>query len=101
MAKIIKSDLVEEVYRNTNFPKQEINQITDSLLAEIKAALCKGNTIELRNFGTFEPKLRKGKTNARNPRTGEIVQGETHYIASFKAGRELKEKIWTLKKSEK
>ena len=101
MAKIIKSDLVEEVYKNTNFPKNEIIQITDSLLAEIKTALCKGNTIELRNFGTFEPKLRKGKTNARNPRTGEIVQGEPHYIASFKAGRELKEKIWTLKKSKK
>ena len=100
MAKIIKSDLVEEVYKNTNFPKNEIIQITDSLLAEIKNALCKGNSIELRNFGTFEPKLRKGKTNARNPRTGEIVQGEPHYIATFKAGRELKEKIWTLKKSE-
>ena len=100
MAKIIKSDLVEEVYRNTNFPKNEISQITDSLLAEIKNALCKGNSIELRNFGTFEPKLRKGKTNARNPRTGEIVQGEAHYIAAFKAGRELKEKIWILKKSE-
>lgn len=101
MAKIIKADLVDEVFRNTNLPKNEINVITDALLAEIKNALCKGNTIEIRNFGTFEPKLRKGKTNARNPRTGEIVQGEPHYVASFKAGRELKEKIWTLKKSEK
>lgn len=101
MSKIIKADLVDEVFRNTNLPKNEINLITDSLLAEIKNALCKGNTIELRNFGTFEPKLRKGKTNARNPRTGETVQGEPHYVAVFKAGRELKEKIWTLKKSEK
>ena len=101
MAKIIKADLVEEVYHNTNLPKQEISIITDALLTEIKNALCKGNTIELRNFGTFEPRLRKGKSNARNPRTGEIIQGESHYVAAFKAGRELKEKIWTLKKSEK
>ena len=101
MAKIIKADLVEEVFRNTNLPKNVINTITDALFAEIKNALCQGNKIELRNFGSFEPKLRKGKTNARNPRTGEIVQGQAHYVAVFKAGRELKEKIWTLKKSEK
>jgi integration host factor subunit beta len=101
MAKVIKADLVEEVYHNTNLPKQEINVIVDALFAEIKNALCKGNTIELRNFGTFESRQRKGKTNARNPRTGEIVQGESHSVVVFKAGRELKEKIWTLKKSEK
>ena len=101
MAKIIKADLVEEVYHNTNLPKNEINIITDALFAEIKNALCKGNTIELRTFGTFEPRLRKGKKNARNPRTGEIVQGEEHYIVAFKSGRELKEKIWNLNKSEK
>ena len=101
MAKIIKADLVEEVYHNTNLPKNEINLITDALLSEIKNALYKGNTIELRNFGTFELRLRKGKTNARNPRTGEIVQGQAHSVVVFKAGRELKEKIWTVKKSEK
>ena len=59
------------------------------------------NSIELRNFGTFELRLRKGKTNARNPRTGEIVQGQAHSVVVFKAGRDLKEKIWTVKKSEK
>ena len=101
MAKIIKSDLIEEVYRNTNLPKNEISIITDALLGEIKNALCKGNSIELRNFGTFETRLRKGKTNARNPRTGESVQGQSHYVALFKAGRELKEKIWNLNKSKK
>lgn len=95
--KIIKADLVEEVFRNTNLPKNEISTITDALFVEIKNALCKGNTIELRNFGSFEPRLRKGKSNARNPRTGEIVQGQAHYVAVFKAGKDLKEKIWNLK----
>ena len=89
MAKIIKADLVEEVFHTTNLPKNEINTITDALFTEIKNALCNGNSIELRNFGTFEPRLRKGKSNARNPRTGEIVQGETHYVAVFKAGRKF------------
>ena len=40
MAKIIKADLVEEVYHNTNLPKNEISIITDALFAEIKNGLC-------------------------------------------------------------
>ncbi len=92
-----KADLVEEVFRNTNLPKNEIIQITDSLLEEIKSALCKGSSIELRTFGTFELRLRKGRKNARNPRTGDITPTEPHYVAAFRSGSELKQKLWNLK----
>ena len=92
-----KADLVEEVFRNTNLPKNEIIQITDSLLEEIKKALCNGSSIELRTFGTFELRLRKGRKNARNPRTGDITPTEPHYVAAFRSGSELKQKLWNLK----
>jgi integration host factor subunit beta len=92
-----KADLVEEVFRNTNLPKNEIVQITDSLLEEIKNALCNGSSIELRTFGTFELRLRKGRKNARNPRTGDITPTEPHYVAAFRSGSELKQKLWNLK----
>ena len=92
-----KADLVEEVFRNTNLPKNEIIQITDSLLEEIKNALCNGSSIELRTFGTFELRLRKGRKNARNPRTGDITPTEPHYVAAFRSGSELKQKLWNLK----
>lgn len=95
--KMTKADLVEEVFRNTNLPKNEIIQITDSLLEEIKAALCNGSSIELRTFGTFELRLRKGRKNARNPRTGDITPTEPHYVAAFRSGSELKQKLWNLK----
>ena len=92
-----KADLVEEVFRNTNLPKNEIIQITDSLLEEIKNALFNGSSIELRTFGTFELRLRKGRKNARNPRTGDITPTEPHYVAAFRSGSELKQKLWNLK----
>ena len=92
-----KADLVEEVFRNTNLPKNEIVQITDSLLEEIKNALCNGSSIELRTFGTFELRLRKGRKNARNPRTGDITPTDPHYVAAFRSGSELKQKLWNLK----
>ncbi len=95
--KMTKADLVEEVFRNTNLPKNEIIQITDSLLEEIKNALCNGSSIELRTFGTFELRLRKGRKNARNPRTGDITPTEPHYVAAFRSGSELKQKLWNLK----
>ena len=94
--KMTKADLVEEVFRNTNLPKNEIVQITDSLLEEIKNALCNGSSIELRTFGTFELRLRKGRKNARNPRTGDITPTEPHYVAAFRSGSELKQKLWNL-----
>ena len=54
-------------------------------------------TAELRGFGTFEVRVRKGKEKARNPKTGEIVSVDKHGVAVFRAGRELKEELWDKK----
>ena len=97
--KITKADLVEQIYQSTNIPKSNISLITDNLLAEIKKALYDGSTIELRKFGTFEPRLRKGRENSRNPKTGKTVKVESHYVVAFRPGKELKETIWNPKKS--
>ena len=53
-------------------------------------------TAELRGFGTFEVRIRKGKEKARNPKTGEIVSVDQHGVAVFRAGRELKEELWDI-----
>ncbi len=98
--KITKADLVEQIYQSTNLPKSSISLITDNLLAEIKNALCDGCTIELRKFGTFELRLRKGRENSRNPKTGKTVKVDPHYVAAFRPGKELKEKIWNTEKSQ-
>ena len=56
-----KADLVEEVFRNTNLPKNEIVQITDSLLEEIKNALC----IERHGYDLAEQDRRRWATDTR------------------------------------
>jgi len=95
--KIKKSDLVEQISSNTNLPRKDISLVLDSFFEEIKNALSAGSVIELRNFGTFEPRLRKGRQNSRNPKTGEKVDVEAHYVAAFRAGKELKEKLCKMK----
>lgn len=94
--KVTKIDLVEAVYEATSCEKRDIQKITDALLCELKAALSQGSTVELRGFGTFEPRLRKGRSKARNPKTGEEVSVADRYTAVFRAGAELKNALRSL-----
>lgn len=95
--KITKADLVERIFQNTNLPKKDIQLIMESLFDEVKLSLCEGSNIEIRTFGTFELRLRKARKNCRNPKTGEKVQMDSHYVAAFRPGKELKEDLWKLK----
>ena len=91
--KLTKIDLVESVYLNTKIEKQDVQKVIDNLLEQLKSSMSDGKTIELRGFGTFEKRLRTGRSKARNPKTGEIVSVEPHYVAVFRPGRELKNAI--------
>jgi len=100
ISKITKIDLVNSVYEKTGYDKRDIQVLTDALLLQIKAELENGHIIELRGFGTFEPRLRKGRSVARNPRTGQLCSVEPHYVAAFRAGKELKENLFNLNKDD-
>lgn len=96
--KITKNEIVDAIFENTECDRKDVLFIVDSFLSEIKKSLEKGSTIELRGFGTFEPRLRKGKSAARNPKTGEKITVAPHYVAAFRAGQSLKENLWNLNK---
>ena len=96
MKKVTKVDLVESVYENTSYDKKVVQTVIDSFLEEIKNSLKDSSTIELRGFGTFELRLRKGKESARNPKTGDKVSVAPHYVAAFRSGQELKNALWNL-----
>ena len=100
---VTKKEIIEVIYENTQLKidKIQIQEIVDTFLQQIKESLESGNSIELRGFGTFEPRLRNAKENARNPKTGESVKVNAHYVAAFRAGQELKDKLWNLKIDEK
>lgn len=94
--KVTKFDLVESVYNDVNCEKKVVQSVIESLLVQIKENLKDGSTIELRGFGTFEPRLRKGREKARNPKTGEQLSVEPHYVAAFRSGQDLKNALWKL-----
>jgi integration host factor subunit beta len=94
--KITKADIVDSVYLKTGMNRKEIKAVIDLFLGDIKNALIEETTIELRGFGTFEVRIRKGRSKARNPRTGTVVSVHSHGIAAFRPGRELKQDMWNV-----
>jgi integration host factor subunit beta len=94
LSKITKADIVDAIYNKTTVDRREIRGIVDLFIEELKVALCSRKVIELRGFGTFEIKIRKGRQKARNPKTGEIVSVGSHGIVAFRSGRDLKQDVW-------
>jgi integration host factor subunit beta len=94
--KYTKADIVDSLYQKTGMSRKEIRTIIDLFIDEIKDSLMQKMVIELRGFGTFEVKVRKGRPKARNPRTGETITIHSHGIAAFRPGRELKQDVWNI-----
>ena len=94
--KVTKIDILDSIYQKTGMNRKEIREIVDLFLDDIKDALVKGIVVELRGFGTFEARIRRGRSKARNPRTGMPVLVNSHGVAAFRPGRELKRDVWRL-----
>ncbi|ULQ59852.1 integration host factor subunit beta [Brucepastera parasyntrophica] len=91
-----KSDLVDGIYEKTGSELKTIRIVVDQFLREIKQSLENGQSVELRGFGTFEIRKRKGRKKARNPKTGEIVSVEDHAVVAFRSGKELRNNVWDM-----
>jgi nucleoid DNA-binding protein len=89
--KLTKAELVEALQASQGqLTRKDIHECVDGLLGELKNAMLAGKAVDLRGFGSFEVRRRKGKTRARNPKTGEIAGVEDHGVAAFRPGRELR-----------
>ena len=99
--KITKADIVDSIYSKTTMNRKDVRSMVDLFIEEIKNALIMRQVIELRGFGTFEIKIRKGREKARNPKTGENLSVNSHGIVSFRAGRDLRKDVWNLQQDEK
>ncbi len=96
MEKLTKAAIIENINEKLGVNKLEIHQIIDELFEEIKDGLKSNRVIELRGFGTFEVRIRKGREKARNPKTGDVVSVDRHGVAIFRAGKELKDFVWDI-----
>jgi nucleoid DNA-binding protein len=89
---MMKSQLVDVVSDKTGRQKAEVEAVLESVLGAIADALQTNQRVDLRGFGSFVVKQKKER-QGRNPRTGETITIAAKRDASFKAGKELNEKI--------
>ncbi len=84
-----KADIVDVIASGTGLTKVETEAVVDGFIQTVIASLRDGKNIEIRGFGSFKVKKSKGRV-ARNPRTGEQVQVDEHYVPIFKVSKDLK-----------
>lgn len=66
----------------------------DAVLAEVQAAVARGDRVAITGFGVFERRVR-GPRTARNPRTGETVRVKKTSVPTFKPGSTFREMVAT------
>ncbi len=87
-----KADIVDVIASATGLTKVETEAVVDGFISTVINALKDGKNIEIRGFGSFKVKKRKGRI-ARNPRTGEQVMVDEHFVPLFKVSKDLKHAV--------
>lgn len=91
-----KRDLVVRISQETDLIQEKVLDVVQKTLDYIAEALAKGHTVELRNFGVFEVKVRKARIG-RNPNKPETdVPIPTRAVVKFKPGKEMRESVLKL-----
>lgn len=87
---LTKADLIEEVLKISELPRKESETIVETIFDSIIESLQKGDKIEIRGFGSFRTRQRRGRIG-RNPKTGAKVEVPPKKIPFFKPSKELKD----------
>ena len=87
---LTKADLIAEVEKITELKRSDSEIIVETIFENIIQALQKGDKIEIRGFGSFRTRDRRGRVG-RNPKTGAKVEVPPKKIPFFKPSKELKD----------
>lgn len=95
-----KRELVVRISQETGLVQQEVLDIVQRTLDYISEAVSRGETVELRNFGVFEVKIRKARIG-RNPNSPAMdVRIPPRAVVKFKPGKEMRDQVIKLTPSE-
>jgi len=88
-----KSELITTIAEKHNLSASDADRLVNNVFDEITNALAGGSRVELRGFGSFSTRQR-GARIGRNPKTGKTVSVEPKTVPFFKAGKDLKLKVF-------
>ena len=97
---VAKAKLIDHLYRNCGFSREESSATIESLLEIIKKTLESGEDVLISRFGKFIVK-EKNKRRGRNPATGNDLTLDARRVVIFKCSKNLREKLNVKKKKRK
>ena len=90
---VVKSKLLKQLKKSyPNFSLKNLSKLVDIILNEIKRALRRGDSVELRGFGRISVKTQRASIR-RNPRTGQKVAVPEKKVISWKMSKDMFKKI--------
>ena len=87
-----KKDIVLKIAAETGVKQIDVKKVVQRTLDHIIASLERNETVELRNFGVFKVRQRRGRLG-RNPRTGQEVPVPPKKVVVFKPGLLMKGQV--------
>ena len=87
-----KSELIESLSVQYGLSLKKSEEVVNTIVDTLTAALRSGERIEIRGFGSFVVNEYKAYLG-RNPKTGEPIEVKPKKLPFFKVGKELREKI--------
>jgi integration host factor subunit alpha len=89
---LTKDDIVEVVYEETGFPKNQSVELVETLLELIKKALESGEDVLVSGFGKFRVREKKER-RGRNPATGGVMMMRPRRVVTFKWSGKLRRRL--------
>ncbi len=87
-----KADLVEVIHEKIGGTKSSADSVMEAILATITDTLKKEEEVSIAGLGIFSVKRRAAR-QARNPRTGEMVQVPATKTPKFRPSKALKDAV--------
>lgn len=87
-----KAELMETLAAKKGIRFKKSEEIITTIFDSMTDALCSGEGIYIRGFGTFTIRDYKAYTG-RNPKSGDTVEVKPKKLPFFKVGKELGERV--------
>ncbi len=92
MRNVTKKDLVTDVAARTGVSETRVKDVVEAFMGQIIAYLSRNRTIEIRGFGTFSHRRRKGRP-ALNPRTKERVRIPERLVPALRFSDAVRKRV--------
>lgn len=92
MKRIGLDKMVENTAVTAGVNQETTRKVIKAFVAELKLALCKGESATLREFGTFNP-IHRAERQGHNPATGESITIPAKDTVTFRISKKFKDML--------